>query len=277
MMYYININQKALNEYEDLDLIDGALLSFMRNWTLSSKSQKLSYNDKLFVWVNPELIIKQMPKLGIKTRQGIFNRFEKLIKNNLIDRHPDNKKMNRTYLALGPEYDNFIHAKGVNENLQGVNDGLHGCQRELTGGVNDGLHDNKNKDNKNKDNKRKEGAREKIIMPFESENFKKFWIDWKEYKKIEHGFKYKSIQSEQAALNKLTKLAGGDESTAREIILQSLESGWKGFFELKNNSNGKSSTNNSNGQLIDKEGLAATKRIREQRREQRAAMQRGEY
>jgi len=72
-----------------------------------------------------------------------------------------------------------------------------------------------------------------IIFPFDSENFKKYWDYWKEYKKKEHKFTYKSEISEQAALKKLSELADGNEDTALKIIEQSIAQGWAGIFELK--------------------------------------------
>src|SRR5690606_23177321 len=41
--------------------------------------------------------------------------------------------------------------------------------------------------------------KEKEILPWETENFKVQWQHWKVYKKKEFGFKFKSLQSEQAA------------------------------------------------------------------------------
>jgi uncharacterized protein YdaU (DUF1376 family) len=72
-----------------------------------------------------------------------------------------------------------------------------------------------------------------VVYPFDSENFKKWWSIWKEYKKKEHRFNYKTKISEQAALKKLSHLSGGNESKAAAIIEQSISEGWKGFFELK--------------------------------------------
>jgi hypothetical protein len=79
---------------------------------------------------------------------------------------------------------------------------------------------------------------EKLEMPFTSENFIKYWGIWKDYKKKEYNFKFKSIASEQAALNKLVKLSQGYEATAIKIIEESLANNWKGFFQLKNENNG---------------------------------------
>jgi len=102
----------------------------------------------------------------------------------------------------------------------------------------------KNKDI-NKDINEKEGMGEKtkinkLIFPFNTENFKAQWQLWKSYKSKEYCFNYKSEISEQAALKKLGELSNNNEKTAIAIIHQSISEGWKGFFELKiNGKNGK--------------------------------------
>lgn len=75
-----------------------------------------------------------------------------------------------------------------------------------------------------------------VQYPFDSGEFKKQWSLWKDFKKKEFKFKYKSLQSEQAALTQLSSLANGNEKTAIAIIHQSFANGWKGFFNLKNQS-----------------------------------------
>jgi hypothetical protein len=86
-----------------------------------------------------------------------------------------------------------------------------------------------------------------IIYPFETEIFKEQWNQWKNYKKVELKFNFKSPQSEQAALADLVKKADGIEETAIAIIHQSMANGWKGFFELKNSNNGNSKTGKQTG------------------------------
>jgi hypothetical protein len=76
-----------------------------------------------------------------------------------------------------------------------------------------------------------------IKNPF-SEQFLKNWNEWKLYKEKEFKFRFKSGQSEQAALSELKTMAKGDESVAIAIIQQSMAKGWKGLFELKNSING---------------------------------------
>lgn len=79
-----------------------------------------------------------------------------------------------------------------------------------------------------------------MVMPFESEKFIETWKIWKDYKKEQFGFSYKSEITEQATLNNLVKLSEGKEAEAIQIILQSIANSWKGFFELKNDNHGKS-------------------------------------
>ena len=95
-------------------------------------------------------------------------------------------------------------------------------------------------ENENVDiNRTKKAPKIEILLPFPSDEFFDNWQQWKSYKKTEQKFSYKSPQSEQAALNSLSKLSKGSEQTAIAIIHQSMANGWKGFFELKQNSNGR--------------------------------------
>lgn len=89
-----------------------------------------------------------------------------------------------------------------------------------------------------------------LVLPWESETFKTQWQHWKIYKKKEFDFKYKSNQSEQAALHKLSNLSGGSEGTAIKIIHEAMSNGWKGFFKLKNETNGKENRNSKSNTEI---------------------------
>lgn len=77
----------------------------------------------------------------------------------------------------------------------------------------------------------------RLSMPF-GESFAGLWMEWRKYKWEQHQFKYKNDASEQAALHELVTLARGVEDTAACIVRQSMARGWKGFFEIKNTSNG---------------------------------------
>ncbi|MEM7485830.1 MAG: hypothetical protein AAF348_11540 [Bacteroidota bacterium] len=84
-----------------------------------------------------------------------------------------------------------------------------------------------------------------VMLPWQTETFKAQWQHWKIYKKKEHKFNYKTVQSEQAALTELANLSDGNEKIGIAIIHQSLANGWKGFFKLKQNKNGNWSSTNT--------------------------------
>jgi hypothetical protein len=58
-----------------------------------------------------------------------------------------------------------------------------------------------------------------------------------EYKKVEHGNKFKSAKTEQTAINNLVELSGGDLETAKKVINQSISNNYKGLFKLKETKN----------------------------------------
>jgi len=96
----------------------------------------------------------------------------------------------------------------------------------------------KREEEKRREKRREEENKKGLVFPFTDDDFKKQWQLWKDYKKEQFNFKYKSL-GEQAALKKLGDMAGSKEQ-ALKIIDQSMGNGWKGFIEIK--TNGKSIT-----------------------------------
>ena len=127
--------------------------------------------------------------------------------------------------ATNPTSVDFVKTIPTNPTVS-VNDSVN-----VNDNVNDSVNVNENEIKKSK----KKGEGLKVIYPFDSDEFKKWWGMWLDYKKTEHKFSYRSPVSELAALKKLSQLANGEESNSIKIIEQSLANGWKGFFKLENN------------------------------------------
>jgi len=74
-----------------------------------------------------------------------------------------------------------------------------------------------------------------VVLPFESDEFRNAWNEWKEYKRTDHRFKYKTAQSEQRALMKLQN-EYTDQNQAIDAIHRAIANGWKGlvFKQPKN-------------------------------------------
>lgn len=149
-------------------------------------------------------------------------KFTESRKNNLNKSKPDMDKHMETHMD--------IHMENENENIN-IN-----RNRNKKGGAGG-----------KKINVKKE---KEIIYPFSSENFLIAWNAWKKYKKEEHRFNYKSQISEQGALTELDNLSGHIEDKAIEIIKQSIQKGWKGFFPLKVNNNGRTKTTGATNEQI---------------------------
>ncbi len=84
-------------------------------------------------------------------------------------------------------------------------------------------------------------VKKEIIYPFDSKEFLEAWDLWKKFKKEQFKFIYKPI-GEQSALKKLSIISKLNENTAIDILGDAMANGYKGFFELKNNNNGKQTT-----------------------------------
>jgi len=76
-----------------------------------------------------------------------------------------------------------------------------------------------------------------VVLPFESDEFREAWNEWKEYKRTDHRFKYKTAQSEQRALMKLQN-EYTDQNEAIDAIHRAIANGWKGLV-FKQPTNGR--------------------------------------
>ena len=96
------------------------------------------------------------------------------------------------------------------------------------------IETNKNdKNDKNEKNEKNEKeAESELVYPFLSNDFKKIWQVWNDYR-TQRNISYKNLISEQAALKQLAQLAAGSEAAAIAIVEQSLANQWQGLFELK--------------------------------------------
>jgi hypothetical protein len=72
-----------------------------------------------------------------------------------------------------------------------------------------------------------------IMFPFNRESFGAHWEAWIDYKKKTFKFSYKTVVSEQGALDKLRELSNGDEGVALSILKQSMANQWQGLFPIK--------------------------------------------
>lgn len=154
----------------------------------------------------------------------------------LISSNKDLTKNQKLSIRSAFKTDDFIHLE-LKEISPAIRDWFYNF---VNGLVNNKANGN---GNGNEDviaiEKGKEGTGEKptLILPYTSPFFAEQWQVWKNYRAKEHKQRYLSTESEQAALAELNTLATGNETTAIAILHQSMGKGWKGLFELKQDSN----------------------------------------
>lgn len=71
-----------------------------------------------------------------------------------------------------------------------------------------------------------------LVYPFDDPDFFESWNLWLQYRK-EIGKPIKGNIGKQAQLKKIARLAAGNLEIAKAIIMQSIENGWRGLFEVK--------------------------------------------
>lgn len=67
-----------------------------------------------------------------------------------------------------------------------------------------------------------------LVLPFDTDEFRKAWAEWLDYKRTDHRFKYKSEKTEQRALKTLQN-EYTTESACIKAIHTAIANGWKGL------------------------------------------------
>lgn len=85
--------------------------------------------------------------------------------------------------------------------------------------------------------------KEKVVeWPWTNPEIEEAWQRWKDYKRDEHKFSYKSPATETATLKQLYEDTGGSLSQAIKWIDYSISRNWKGIFQPKENQQNGSTT-----------------------------------
>ena len=116
MKYNININQyAAVTNGLNLDIVDLAIFDFIKDFANSPKCVKMQTENGSFFWISHDLILKEMPLLGITTKRGLVKRIAKLVDAELIVRHESNIEKGRTMYAFGKNYHKMIFGENSGE------------------------------------------------------------------------------------------------------------------------------------------------------------------
>ena len=121
MKKQININQEAIvNSKIDIDVIDAAIIDYVseiHNW---KKVVKMQVETETYYWVSYNLLINQMPLLGLK-KDTVYRRIKKLAQIGLILVHPDSQKLGKTFMCLSNKSKDLIFSDTPSDSYHPIN------------------------------------------------------------------------------------------------------------------------------------------------------------
>jgi hypothetical protein len=128
-LWNININQKAVIDNKlDLDINDVAIIYFLIVFSASKNCVSLECNGKRYYWFSTGLIKSNLPLLRIGSERGIYKRITNLIESQLLERHPDNQRLGKSFYCFTAKTDLLVFspfeqkAQGANESSEPVNE-----------------------------------------------------------------------------------------------------------------------------------------------------------
>lgn len=236
MKFTVNINQKAvfdLGLQGKVDVIDLAIYDFVTEFMLCEDCHKINIGNEQYYWVKADLIIENLPLLGITTTRGINKRIEKLIECNLLERCPDNKNLRQSFFKVGKLYKEYKFLTW-NENSKGVwnENSKPNTNIEKI----DIYRDNSNKIDYNKEREEISSPKKNdfdLDISIVSEEMRGVVETWLAYKR-EKGQTYKPMGF-KTFYKRLCELSGGNPHIAMQIVENSMQNNYAGIFPISNN------------------------------------------
>lgn len=85
--------------------------------------------------------------------------------------------------------------------------------------------------------KKENHTKESLDFPPDENQWREVWNEWNDYRRAQKIKKWARLIDEQRAVNNLINLSNGNIEIAKKVILQSIENGYTGLFELKKRKN----------------------------------------
>ena len=231
MKYTVNINQKAIVDLglqDKLDFIDLAIYDFITEFMLCDDCQKMIIGNEQYFWIKADLILENMPLLGITTTRGINKRIEKLIEYDFLERCPDNKNLRQSFFKVGKLYKEYKFSTWNKSSKPSWNENSKPNNIYIDSNI-------KNDNNNNIDNNKEKEKKSSLDMSIVAPNMLEPVETWLAYKK-EKCQSYKPTGF-KTFYKKLCELSGNNPQVAMAIIEQSMQNNYAGIFPLRNNNN----------------------------------------
>ena len=252
IQYSLTLHLREVQELGiDINLVDLCIFEFLRSFETKTYCQKERLDDgRVYFWVSHDLIMTQLPILGIKSKRNIIAHVNKLVEAGLLIRYENAQGVNKSYYRFGSLADKIDNGFLSDEIITPpLTKSSHPSDEIITPPLTKSSHNNiqditeqeyniipplspEGEISTNKGEKKKpKDIVEDFIETSVEESFKPIMRDWCAYKR-EKGQSYKPTGL-KACYAKLLKLSNSNSDTARQIIEQSMASNWAGLFALK--------------------------------------------
>lgn len=193
-----------------------------------------------------------MEAIGIKSYNTYIKTFNDLVLFGAIEIIEKSKNQYSSNIIALSNFDKAIdkaldkaNIKHVTKQVKSIEQSNDSINKQLT--INNETINNKQKKDSVIKSKKKD-----IVFPFNSEDFLNNWDEWKQYKKSEHSFSYKSESTELKTIESLFKDSNGNEKLAIEMINNAIAKNWKGIYKINDNNNGKQFTRLTANEQLEK-------------------------
>lgn len=119
MKYFLNINQVAYRsnrEFDSLDSTDACIMECIAGFASRESCERIFLNGYTYFWVSTASILRDYAMCTIKTKNGIRRRIKKLEEVGLIELHPSNKSLGRSYYRITQKYEQICYKEGGEKN-----------------------------------------------------------------------------------------------------------------------------------------------------------------
>ena len=210
MIDYFTFSTKDANQYG----VDGAImLHHIRYWVAKNEANETNFHDgQYWTYNSTTAFAKLFPFYSARKIGRILSKLEE--ESAIISGNFNGKRYDRT------KWFTLVNAITENGDLHLTN---------MVNGITKYVEPIPKYNHITTQNTNKKG----IEMPFEGYKFAEAWQIWKQYKKVEKNFRFKSSISEQASLINLQKISNNNEEDAITIIHTAVAQGWSGLYAGK--------------------------------------------
>ena len=119
IQYSLSLHLREVEEFGiNISLVDLCIFEFLKSFETKTYCQKEKLDDgNIYFWVSHDLIIDQLPILGIKSKRRIISHINKLVDVGLLSRYEKTQELGKSYYKFTELSDKFDSGTPSDENV----------------------------------------------------------------------------------------------------------------------------------------------------------------